>query len=193
MKSFRMVMIAVLVLPLSGCFIKGVIKSELAAYDEPQQGDVAHIRLIGSRNVKVYPNSDCVGGSVTGGGYPAGPQMGGQRKRDLGMPKPADMPRHYVEIAALADQRIAAKFSFYMESQTAVAGRPGTVDRNSASCSVARSFIPEAGQSYEVRTDWDREGCAVMVFRLVADGAGSVRRLPVPSANAPACPTAASQ
>lgn len=77
---------------LSGCFIKEVVKSELSSYDEPKHEDVAHLRVSGSRNIKVYPNSVCVSPDVPGSGYPAGPQMGGQRKRDLGMPKTPDTP-----------------------------------------------------------------------------------------------------
>ena len=42
---------------LSGCFVKSTLKSELSSYAEPTTGDLAHIRLIGSRNVKVYPGT----------------------------------------------------------------------------------------------------------------------------------------
>lgn len=39
---------------LSGCFIKEVAKSELSSYNEPKQEDAAHLRVSGSRNIKVY-------------------------------------------------------------------------------------------------------------------------------------------
>jgi len=80
---------------LSGCFVTCTIKSEFSAYAEPISEDVARIRLIGSGNVKVYPNSTCARADVPGSGWPAGPQLGGQRKRDIGMPKLADTPKHY--------------------------------------------------------------------------------------------------
>lgn len=81
---------------LSGCFVANTVKSEFSSYAEPTGESLAHIRLIGSRNVKVYPNSTCARLDVPGGGYPVGPQLGGQRKRDLGMPKLADTPKHFV-------------------------------------------------------------------------------------------------
>ena len=93
---------------LSGCFIKEVAKSELSSYNEPKQEDAAHLRVSGSRNIKVYPNSVCVSPDVPGSGYPAGPQMGGQRKRDLGMPKTPDTPKHFVEMAVRPGQPITA-------------------------------------------------------------------------------------
>ncbi|WP_342316316.1 hypothetical protein [Lysobacter sp. FW306-1B-D06B] len=176
---------------MSGCFVKSTIKSELSAYAEPADGPLARIRLIGSRNVKVYPDSTCAAYTVPGSGYPAGPQMGGQRKRDLGMPKALPMPKHYVEIAARADRPITAGFSFY--TGMTIPGVPGTGMPNtsrSANCYVAHSFVPQADQNYEVTSAWNGAGCSIQVMRL--EGAGdSVRRIPVPSALA-SCPASAS-
>ena len=76
---------ALMLFSLGGCStFGGFIASELSRYAEPVDGPLAHLRLVGSRNVKLYPNSGCVSIAVPGSGYPAGPQMGGQRKRDLG-------------------------------------------------------------------------------------------------------------
>lgn len=98
---------------LTGCASIGdQIKDEFSSYAEPKEGELAHIRLIGSRQVKVYPNSTCVNPGAPGSGYPNGWQMYGQRKRDLGMPKLPQTPRHYIEIAARAAQPITAAFSF---------------------------------------------------------------------------------
>lgn len=172
---------------LSGCFVKEIVRSELSSYDEPKQDGGAHLRVAGSRNVKVYPNSTCVSSDVPGSGYPAGPQMGGQRKRDLGMPKTPDMPRHFVEMAVRPGQPITAGFSFYFESQRPAAGRPGTVERGSASCYQARSFVPEPGQNYEMRAHWTSVGCSVEVTRLVISDNGSIERRAVASESAASC------
>jgi hypothetical protein len=178
---------------LSGCFVRSTIKSELSAYAEPAEGELAHIRLIGSRNVKVYPGSTCVSYTVPGSGYPAGPQMGGQRKRDLGMPKAVPMPKHFVEIAARADQPMTAGFSWYTESiSPGVAGTDMPSTRSSSGCYVAHSFVPQAGQNYEMSARWDRNGCSVEVVRLLQDPAGLVRRLPVASLPAQSCPAPSS-
>ena len=175
---------------LPGCsFVSNTIKSELSAYSEPTDGELAHIRLIGSRNVKVYPNSPCASYTVPGSGYPAGPQMGGQRKRDLGMPKPPSMPKHFVEIAARAGQPIAAGFAFYTESyMPGIAGTGMQGTRSTASCYAAGTFVPQAGQNYEATAIWNRGGCAIQVMRLVQDANGPVRRVPVSSLPAESCP-----
>lgn len=175
---------------LSGCFIKEVVKSELSSYDEPKQEDIAHLRVSGSRNVKVYPNSVCVSSDVPGSGYPAGPQMGGQRKRDRGMPKTPDVPKHFVEMAVRPGQPITVGFSFYFESQRPAAGRPGSVERGSASCYQARSFVPEPGQNYEMRAHWTSLGCGVEVSQLLTNGDGSVSRNAISSEPASSCPAA---
>lgn len=151
---------------LSGCFIREVVKSELSSYDEPKQEGAAHLRVSGSRNVKVYPNSVCVSPDVPGSGYPAGPQMGGQRKRDLRMPKTPDIPKHFVEMAVRPGQPITAGFTFYFESQRPAAGRPGSVERGSAGCYQARSLVPEPSQNYEMRASWTSQGCSVEVTQL---------------------------
>lgn len=173
---------------MSGCFIKEVVKSELSSYDEPKQDGVAYLRVVGSRNVKVYPDSTCVSSGVPGSGYPAGPQMGGQRRRDLGMPKTTDVPKHFVEMAVRPGQPITAGFSFYFESQRPAAGRPGSVERGSASCYQARSFVPEANQNYEMRAHWTSQGCGVEVSQVLANADGSVTRRPIISEPASSCP-----
>lgn len=173
---------------LSGCFIKEVAKSELSSYNEPKQEDAAHLRVSGSRNIKVYPNSVCVSPDVPGSGYPAGPQMGGQRKRDLGMPKTPDTPKHFVEMAVRPGQPITAGFTFYLESQRPAAGRPGSVERASASCYLARSFVPDSDQNYEMRAKWNSQGCSVELSQLLTQGDGSVSRRAVSSEPAGSCP-----
>lgn len=187
MKVYRAALAAICAGLLSGCFVKNTIKSELSSYAEPTAGDLAHIRLIGSRNVKVYPDSTCVSYEVPGSGYPAGPQMGGQRKRDLGMPKTAVMPKHYVEVAASAGQPISAAFSFYRESSMPGipgTGAPGT--RSSASCYAASSFLPHVGRNYEMVSVWTQGDCAVQVYELV-QGANGLQRSPVVSQPAGSC------
>ncbi len=175
-------------LSLSGCFVASTVKSELSSYAEPIGDNLAHIRLIGSRNVKVYPNSTCARLDVPGGGYPAGPQWGGQRKRDLGMPKLPDTPKHYVEIAARADQPIATTFAFYAESYrppiAGVPGMPGT--KTSSGCRVTGSFVPEANANYEARALWGGNRCVVLVSRLT-EVDGHVRRVPVAPSTETTC------
>ena len=89
LKRFRMAALVTVALTTGCSWVGDTIKSELSTYAEPKDGELSYLRLVGSRNVKVYPNSLCADLTVPGSGYPAGPQMGGQRKRDLGMPKPA--------------------------------------------------------------------------------------------------------
>lgn len=177
---------------LSGCgFVSGVVKSELSRYDEPQEGERAHIRLIGSRNVKVYPNSTCDSTQTPGGGYPAGPQMGGQRKRDLGMPRAADLPSHYVEIAARAGQPITVAFSFYAEAAASplIGSMPNT--NRSAHCYVTQTLVPLAGANYDARAQWSREGCVIQFSQWEQDAAGQMRRVPI-AGMASVCPSASS-
>ena len=59
-----------------------------------------------------------------------------------------------------------------------------------AYCKVAMSFVPEAGEEYEIRTDVltppdqrddDLRYCSVAVRQLVSDDAGTVSRVDVPS------------
>jgi len=117
---------------------------------------------------------------VPGSGYPAGPQWGGQRKRDLGMPKLTDTPKHYVEIAARPDEPIAATFAFAADSYRppipGISGMPGA--RTSAHCNITGSFVPEAGGHYEAHAFWNWGYCAVLVARLV-DIDGQLQRVPV--------------
>lgn len=178
-------------LAVAGCsFVSEAIKSETSAYAEPTGIPSAHIRLIGSRNVKVYPNSECASYLVPGSGYPAGPQMGGQRKRDLGMPKPTSTPNHYVEIAARAGEPITAAFAFHAESYlpgAAGTGMPAT--RNSASCTAAASFVPQVDRHYEMTATWlSGSRCAVQVFEISQDASGVYRRTPVLNRSAEGCP-----
>ena len=166
----------------TGCsWVGDTIKSELSTYAEPKDGELSYLRLVGSRNVKVYPNSLCADLTVPGSGYPAGPQMGGQRKRDLGMPKPAPMPKHYVEIAARAQQPIAIAFSFYSESVSpGIAGTDAPATRNSSSCFTVARFIPQAGKQYEVVSGGNVRNCPVRILELTSDPSGSVwTRTPV--------------
>ena len=189
MLVMRFLVGALMLFSLGGCStFGGFIASELSRYAEPVDGPLAHLRLVGSRNVKLYPNSGCVSIAVPGSGYPAGPQMGGQRKRDLGMPKAKEMPKHYVEVAARAEERITAAFSFHSESYSPGipgTGAPGT--RRSAGCFAAGSFVPVAGENYEVTSIWRGDGCGVRVVRLVTSPTGNLRRMPVPSEVAEGC------
>jgi hypothetical protein len=174
----------------AGCtWIGDTIKSELSAYAEPTDGPLAHIRLAGSRDVKVYPNSTCVSTEVPGSGYPAGPQMGGQRKRDLGMPKPPGLPRHYVEMAARAGEPITAGFSFYTPSISGgIAGTGASTTRSSSSCYAASAFVPEAGQHYEMTAQLRGNMCIATVVRLEGGkNGGPWLRVPVPSEAANGC------
>lgn len=149
----------------SGCVIGTIVKSELSAYAEPTTGELAHIRLIGSRNVKVYPASTCPSVNVVGSGYPAGPQMGGQRKRDLGMPKIQVAPKHYVEIAARAGEPITAAFT--------VGRYQGAYQ---LSCSVAGTFVPQAGRNYEMVASWMGTQCVAQAYEIVSAGELNERR-----------------
>lgn len=177
------------VVTMAGCsWVGNMVKSELSAYAEPKKGELSYIRLIGSRNVKVYPDSVCANLEVPGSGYPAGPQMGGQRKRDLGMPKPAPMPKHYVEIAARAQQPITIAFSFYSESiSPGIAGTGVPATRASSTCYAVGRFIPEAGKQYEVVSNGTRN-CLVTIVELVSDKTGSNwQRRPVAGLSGETC------
>lgn len=174
-------------LTLSGCFVADTVRSEFSRYAEPKGDDLAHIRLIGSVNVKVYPSSTCARLDVPGGGYPAGPQLGGQRTRDLGMPKTADTPKHFVEIAARPNEPIAAKFAFYAERvRPGVAGTGMPATKELAHCNVTGSFVPEANANYEARAFWLGNRCMVLVSQLLAAD-GQVQRVPVAQPSETTC------
>lgn len=172
-----------------GCsWVGNIVESEFSAYAEPADGPVAHVRLIGSRNVKVYPDSTCVGVDVVGGGYPAGPQMGGQRKRDLGMPKLPGTPRHFVEIAARSDEPLTIAFSFYRASYSGGYAGASAPQQSSSHCYAAHSFVPETGGQYEAEARWAGGQCSIDIVRLAPDAASGIwQRIPVPSMPAPAC------
>ena len=160
----------------TGCTMMGnFVKSELSAYAEPTTGELAHVRLVGSRNVKVYPASTCPSVYVPGSGYPAGPQMGGQRKRDLGMPKTGHEPKHFVEIAARGDEPITTAFQI---------GR--YKGQWQQSCYVANTFVPQTGRNYEVTATWMGDRCVAAVYEIVK-GAAGYQRSRVPTATA-TCP-----
>lgn len=172
------------VFAVAGCsMVNGIVQSELSSYAEPVDGAIAHLRLIGSRNVKVYPASTCLGTGVVGSGYPAGPQWGGQRRRDLGMPKLVGTPRHFVEIAARSGEPIAMAFEFYRDS---------TPQHLSSHCYAAGSFVPEAGGQYDVVARWVGGQCSIDVGKLVRTGANVPwQRVRVPSEPASNCSRAA--
>lgn len=188
----RFISVLALFALVCGCsWVGNIVKSELSAYAEPADGPLAYVRLIGSRNVKVYPGSTCVGLNVVGGGYPAGPQMGGQRKRDLGMQKLPGTPGHFVEIAARSGEPLTMAFSFYRTSYSG--GYAGATDplRSSSHCNVAHSFVPETGEQYEVVAGWSGGRCSIDVAWLVPDTASGIwQRVPVPSHPAPDCSSA---
>lgn len=181
--SIRFISVLSLVTFVCGCsWVGNIVKSEFSGYAEPTDGPLSHVRLIGSRDVKVYPASTCVGVGVVGGGYPAGPQLGGQRKRDLGMPKLTGTPRHFVEIAARPGEPLTMAFSFY---------RPSTPGKISSHCDVARSFVPEVDGQYEAVARWVGRRCSIDIVQLADDGAdGSWKTAAVPSSPAPACSSA---
>lgn len=175
---------------LAGCsFIGDTVKSEMSSYAEPKDGSLAYIRLIGSRNVKVYPNSICTSFNVPGSGYPAGPQMGGQRKRDIGMPKTAGMPKHFVEIAARADEPIAVRFSFHRETiSPGIAGTGMPNSRSSASCTSAKAFTPKSGENYEAIANGLTGDCTIEIVRLEREAdEGPWRKIPVSGVAASGC------
>lgn len=190
----RFISVLALLALVGGCsWIGNTIKSEFSAYAEPTDGPLAHVRLIGSRNVKVYPASTCVGNNVVGGGYPAGPQMGGQRKRDLGMPKLPGTPRHFVEIAARSDEPLTMAFSFYRASYSGGYAGASTPQQSSSHCYAAHSFIPEPGGQYEAVARWAGGRCSIDVVRLAPDAASGIwQRISVPSNPAPDCSSATS-
>lgn len=161
----------------TGC-MSGIVKNTFVSYAEPTSGDLAHVRLIGSRDVKVFPASDCPSSDVPGFGYPAGPQLGGQRKRDLGMPKTGQEPGHYVEIAARGDEPITATFNL---------GR--TEGRFVYTCRVAHTFVPKAGHNYEMDADWIGSTCIGAVYEILPSATGFERKR-VASREA-VCPNAA--
>ncbi|KAF1685726.1 hypothetical protein B1992_11060 [Pseudoxanthomonas broegbernensis] len=177
-------------LHLTACgWVGQTLKSELSAYAEPTEGDVAHLRLIGSRNVKVYPDSVCAGVSVPGGGYPAGPQMGGQRTRDIGMPKRPGLPEHYVEIAVRAGQPITVSFNYYRESHSVgIAGTGAPGHRQSSVCQSMATLVPVAGESYEMEAAWGSDTCQIEGARLVRmPGTQAWHRVHQPLQGAKAC------
>ena len=174
--SLKTVLTLALATSAAGCSaLSNQVKSELSAYAEPSSGELAHIRLVGSRDVKVYPAATCPNVNVLGGGYPAGPQIGGQRKRDLGMPKTGGEPKHYVEIAARAGEPIAAAF--------ALARYAGPRLLN---CYVTNTFIPQAGRNYEIEARFIGSQCVAVLYEVVPDSSGFKKSLlPTKSANCP--------
>jgi hypothetical protein len=168
MRWTRMTMMMVATL-LTGCGLADTVRSELSTYAEPTGTDVAHIRLIGSRNVKVYPGSTCASNEVPGSGYPAGPQLGGQRKRDLGMPKLASTPKHYVEIAARPLEPLTVGFMVQSDQIIGYApSRTGTrMLKQTTGCQGLATFVPEVNGQYEVVLNGSPRSCWVTVHALV--------------------------
>ncbi len=176
---------------LTGCASIGdQIKDEFSSYAEPKEGELAHIRLIGSRQVKVYPNSTCVNPGAPGSGYPNGWQMYGQRKRDLGMPKLPQTPRHYIEIAARAAQPITAAFSFQTSlfpQKTPWSSGGNVINVNL--CNIAYSFVPVAGAHYEVVARENRRVCSVDLTQLTPAADGTWHAVHVPGREVGHCGT----
>ena len=176
---------------ISGCNWFGDLRqSELSTYEEPSDGATARVRLIGSRP-KVYPNSDCVSVNVANSGYPQGLKLWGPAPRTLGMPQSPDTPRNVIEVVARANVPMTISFQYARSSYTpgpAGTGAPGT--NRSAHCTIARTFVPEAGADYEVRGLWfGNSACAVEVTELVTTYPHDrVLQLPTDSAPAFGCP-----
>ncbi|ALR07572.1 hypothetical protein XFHB_12760 [Xylella fastidiosa] len=176
---------------LTGCASIGdQIKDEFSSYAEPKEGELAHIRLIGSRQVKVYPNSTCVNPGAPGSGYPNGWQMYGQRKRDLGMPKLSQTPHHYIEIAARAAQPITAAFSFQTSlfpQKTPWSSGGNVINVNL--CNIAYSFVPVAGAHYELVARENRRVCSVDLTQLTPTADGTWQEVHVPGREVGHCGT----
>ncbi len=126
-----------LLLALGACSSVG---SQFAKMSEPESGERARVRVVSNMLVKGVPESDCLDWRKPGAGTVFGGMVGssGYRGRSLNMPDPNNV----------SGKRSSAEF--YVR-----AGKPITLQLLNTpdsyqTCSLAISFVPKAGGSYEV-------------------------------------------
>ncbi|MBH5329730.1 hypothetical protein H9Q10_08620 [Eikenella sp. S3360] len=149
-----------LLLALGACSSVG---TQFAKMSEPESGERARVRVVANMLVKGVPESDCLDWRKPGAGTIFGGMVGssGYRGRSLNMPDPHNV----------SGSRRSAEF--YVR-----AGKPLTLQLLNTpdswqTCSLAISFVPQAGHNYEVamitgQVDYqpDLGYCAARVFDL---------------------------
>ena len=165
---------------VAGCSKESALDSTGAVMDV-DDGEIARLRLTGPRPM-LFPGSRCFGKGVPGSGVPSDFPIGGPGTGDEGVPQSPDDPEHVAEVSVRADAPLTVSFTFSSDHS-----RPGPVGasvpeaQRPATCTVARSFVPDGGRDYEWVSHWYSTGeCAVIIHEIAWAGA-DFRREPVPS------------
>ncbi len=175
---------------LSACSVVEVFKP--VPYDEPQSGELAYIRLRGAtNNTRIYPEQNCI---------PYGwqnklarvvtrvPEFNGSISslntvRDLNLPKPpkglGKAKRDFVEFKVKAGQPFTFNTDFY--------------NNGSLSCYIAQTFVPKAGEYYELThrgsyIQGHKAYCSLTLERFGIDGNGQYFSIPLNAKPAVSCP-----
>ncbi|MBO9777255.1 hypothetical protein J7371_14930 [Xanthomonas phaseoli pv. dieffenbachiae] len=167
---------------------------ELFRYDEPTDGAITRLRIVGDDgNTVIYPGTTCDQTNVPGFGRAARALvLGGQ---DLGMPRLSDTPKHPLELAVRAGQPMVVGFKAGAVTNPPCPKAPpgyraicSPPPGHGPTCVSTRTFVPESGVDYEAHLDFGSGRCRLDVYALTKDARGAVERHAI-DAPPPSCPS----
>lgn len=156
---------------LTGC-------NQFVSYKQPTSGAIARVRAMG--NQPKMTTIDCSRSEEKPDGF----LFWGNKKHDLGMPKPPGFSGEYTEYYAVAEKPLVINFA---DPQPMVAPGLRVVYTGPRCDSVVTRFVPKAGHDYEVREN-AYGACKSGIFELVSNGTSGVRYLDVPPISGDVCP-----
>jgi len=155
---------------LSGC---SPMLVQLRAFDEPPASvERARLRVVANGWVRAVPNARCLAplpeesGTVLG--LPRALGSSGFRGRSLRLPGPAS--QRYAESVEFAEFYVAAGEPIILHMRA-------DATRLTRACALAVSFVPEAGQDYEVQMLARLGTCEAQVKSLTYPGLSVVSRV----------------
>ncbi len=162
----RVLLIAGLVLAVSGCGNISNIRAYSTPYVEPSAGDTARLRVITNGMARGVPGRDCIDWRVAGAGVMAVSESGfadQNNGRSLGMPA----SNRRVEAPGLArtELKVPGGKPFAVNFQSEGYSSAGV----SHSCQKTLRFTPVAGEDYELIL-LDGGQCLVALQRLNPTG-----------------------
>lgn len=149
---------------LAGCGNIAVVKSFSTKFESPTEGETANLRVVTNGMIRGVPDSACINWYLPGAGVIAAKDGFAHRNdEDLGMPESK-------WTAAMS------KANFYTTEVRVPAGKPLSLDfigygrvtpYAREQCFVARSFVPQPGQNYELVMIEDGSMCRSRLVEFI--------------------------